>query len=191
MGTRQSFAFSRWKPLLLQITLWSGFAAIVIAAHSTLSANRTIILTMIIRITELAILYNAHQFLYERFFSTRRYRLYGGFFALTLVVCGIGLQAFRVWNSTENLVFWNAAEILREILAAGLFFMMVMGVVVFIRQTKHQFALQEAQQEARALKAASELKMLQAQINPHFLFNTLHSLYSLVSVRSDASQDKA
>ncbi len=191
MDTLRTSALTRWKPIALQITLWSGFAAIVIAAHSTLASNRSLTLNILVRICELAFLYNAHQFLYERFFTARQYRRYAVGFGLALLGCGIGLQAFRIWNSAENLAFWNIADILREILAAALFFMMVMGVVVFIRQTKNQFALQEAQQEARALKAASELKMLQAQINPHFLFNTLHSLYSLVSVRSDAAQDKA
>jgi sensor histidine kinase YesM len=191
MNTLRTFALTRWKAFLFQIMLWSGFAALVVAAHSTLASNRSLTLNILVRILELAFLYNAHQFLYERLFVARRYRLYAALFGLALLACGIALQTFRVWNSAENLVFWNGAEIMREILAAGLFFMMVMGVVVFIRHIKNQFALQEAQHEARALKAASELKMLQAQINPHFLFNTLHSLYSLVSVRSDASQDKA
>ncbi|MFY8001103.1 MAG: sensor histidine kinase, partial [Candidatus Kapaibacteriota bacterium] len=191
MNTLRTVALTHWKAFLLQIMLWSGFAALVVAAHSTLASNRSLTLNILVRILELAFLYNAHQFLYERLFVARRYRLYAALFGLALLACGIALQTFRVWNSAENLVFWNGAEIMREILAAGLFFMMVMGVVVFIRHIKNQFALQEAQHEARALKAASELKMLQAQINPHFLFNTLHSLYSLVSVRSEASQDKA
>jgi hypothetical protein len=188
----RTYSDTRWKPLLFQFMLWSGFAVIVIAAHSTVSANRNVVANILVRVAELAALYNAHQFLYERYFTTRHYRTYTGLFALVLVLCGIGLQAFRVWNDHSGvIVLWNLADILREILAAGLFFMMVMGVVVFLRHAKNRYALQEAEHEARALKAASELKMLQAQINPHFLFNTLHSLYSLVSVRSEASQDKA
>jgi hypothetical protein len=188
----QKWATTRVKSFLLQLTLWGGFAAIVIAAHSTLSANRNIVANILMRIAELAVLYNAHQFLYERYFATRRYRLYAGLFVSVLVACGVGLQAFRVWNDSSGAVMlWNIADILREILAAGLFFMMVMGVVMFLRHARNRYALQEAEHEARALQAASELKMLQAQINPHFLFNTLHSLYSLVSVRSEASQDKA
>jgi two-component system, LytTR family, sensor kinase len=187
----KTIAFATFKPALFQIALWCGFAAIIIAAHSTLSLNRTLILTICVRVGELAVLYNVHQVLYHRYFTVRQYRRYGVLFALTLALCGVGLQGFRVWSSSGVIPMWNLADIAREILAAGLFFMMIMGITAFVQHKRNEYAMQEARQEARALQAASELKMLQAQINPHFLFNTLHSLYSLISLRSEASQEKA
>ena len=40
-------------------------------------------------------------------------------------------------------------------------------------------------QESQTLQLDAELKLLRSQINPHFLFNTFHTLYSLVLTKSE------
>jgi signal transduction histidine kinase len=47
----------------------------------------------------------------------------------------------------------------------------------------------EAAARAEALRAEAELKALRAQVNPHFLFNTLHSLLALVRRDAGAAED--
>ena len=42
--------------------------------------------------------------------------------------------------------------------------------------------------EQQILLKNAELKTLQAQINPHFLFNTLNALYGLVLTKSDKTE---
>ncbi len=44
-------------------------------------------------------------------------------------------------------------------------------------------------QSLKNAKAQAELKMLQAQINPHFFFNTLNNLYALTVKKSDKAPD--
>lgn len=41
------------------------------------------------------------------------------------------------------------------------------------------------QQEMQNLQLSAELKLLRSQINPHFLFNSFHTLYSMVITKSD------
>jgi LytS/YehU family sensor histidine kinase len=47
------------------------------------------------------------------------------------------------------------------------------------------FTAQKQKADLLARSKASELALLRSQINPHFLFNTLNNLYSLVYKRSD------
>jgi len=53
-------------------------------------------------------------------------------------------------------------------------------ILVFERQQQDKILIQIAQQQTQ-----TELKLLQQQINPHFLFNTLNNLYSLTLTKSD------
>lgn len=50
---------------------------------------------------------------------------------------------------------------------------------VLIKLTKDQYLIQKKTLQLEKEKAETELKILKAQLNPHFLFNTLNNIYSL------------
>ena len=62
-----------------------------------------------------------------------------------------------------------------------MFFLMTI-VSLFIRQNKRY-------QEVKEQKQLSEIAYLRAQINPHFLFNTLNNIYALTLQKSDSASD--
>lgn len=68
------------------------------------------------------------------------------------------------------------------------FFLMVTGFSLAIELTFELFRQILSRQEIEAEKNKAELALYKAQINPHFLFNTLNTLYALVLSGSDKTE---
>lgn len=68
------------------------------------------------------------------------------------------------------------------------FFLIVTGFSLAIELTFELFRQILSRQEMEAEKNKAELAVYKAQINPHFLFNTLNTLYALVLSGSDKTE---
>ena len=103
----------------------------------------------------------------------------------------ISITAFRViaehfiWKSMvelpdKEMVFksaymWNN---LRMVIIIGIYAILIRFMINWFEAQKLRDALVNQQQ-------ASELALMRSQVNPHFLFNTLNNIYSLVYRKSD------
>lgn len=72
--------------------------------------------------------------------------------------------------------------------AIWFFFLVVTGFSLAIELTFELFRQILRRQEMEAEKNKAELALYKAQINPHFLFNTLNTLYALVLSGSDKTE---
>jgi len=87
---------------------------------------------------------------------------------------GAGLWTWAVWGRTALLGVWFYAVL------AGMFHAV---------QTRERLQEKETQAaRAEALAAAARLEALRARLNPHFLFNTLHTLAAVVKFRPDLAE---
>ncbi len=68
------------------------------------------------------------------------------------------------------------------------FFLIVTGFSLSIELTIELFRQIISKQEIEAQKNKAELALYKAQINPHFMFNTLNTLYGLVIMKSDKTE---
>ncbi len=82
----------------------------------------------------------------------------------------LALQWIWVWNN------------LRLVVITGIY-------AILIRFMINAFETQKLKSELINHKQAGELALLKLQINPHFLFNTLNSIYSLVYHKSDKAPE--
>lgn len=57
--------------------------------------------------------------------------------------------------------------------------LIVVGICHSLKFIEYSWQQQRIHQEAEKSKLEAELKLLKAQVNPHFLFNTLNNIYSL------------
>jgi hypothetical protein len=83
-------------------------------------------------------------------------------------------------------VFWN-------LLMGSWLYLIVAGLSYAIRAHRRLRAEEAAASEARLLAQQAQLAALRAQINPHFLFNALHSVGALVAsdpVRADQALER-
>jgi two-component system LytT family sensor kinase len=69
---------------------------------------------------------------------------------------------------------WDVARLTSELLAAS----MVISAAIVIKLLKNRHELTRQNEELLHEKKAAELNFLKAQMHPHFLFNTLNTLYS-------------
>lgn len=70
------------------------------------------------------------------------------------------------------------------------FFMIMAAIVsIAVRMTGQWYRTEQEKVKIEAIAAQAELKNLKSQLNPHFLFNTLNNIYSLMRVDSQKAQN--
>jgi LytS/YehU family sensor histidine kinase len=90
-------------------------------------------------------------------------------------VANPSLQSLTAWSRTLPLEFWLYA------VTAGMFHAV---------QTRERLQEKETlAARAEALAAAARLDAIRARLNPHFLFNTLHTLAAVVKFRPTLAED--
>jgi two-component system, LytTR family, sensor kinase len=76
-----------------------------------------------------------------------------------------------------------------EIMNAIYLFIMVVFISGAVRLVQEWLNVEKKNRTMEAERLQSELNFLHAQINPHFLFNTLNSIYGLALIRSELTAD--
>lgn len=110
-----------------------------------------------------------HFFIFDRFFYKRKYVLY----VLSLFTILFG------WGYLVNRFFY-VRHMEKGSLASAIvmiFFMLLIttSFKVLVDSVKQRFLMQQIE----AKQVQTELRLLKAQINPHFLFNTLNNLFGM------------
>jgi sensor histidine kinase YesM len=123
------------------------------------------------------IIYGNIQFLHPRFFKKKRYVVYTVGAVLLVAIAGFIKGYLSLYIS--SLYFAKKFRIQGADTHLSFF---LSGVTVFvmsliIRLAIAYFAVKQQSEQALLQQSQFELKLLKAQIQPHFLFNTLNNMY--------------
>lgn len=190
--------------VLLQVVLWSAFIALPYFMVPHQSEQTTIeeflkryspqpdlplnilLGTLVFNFFLIAFFYINHYLLFDKFVVTRKYGRYLAIIsaAFVIIFC-VSVVYKRMFFSTVPAVIKPITfrEIVRDLTWYLLLLLISLGL---------KFLAQWQQAEKRASEIENEhlrteLSFLHAQINPHFLFNSLNTIYSLALKKSDAA----
>ncbi|MGB3863082.1 MAG: histidine kinase [Candidatus Aminicenantaceae bacterium] len=120
-----------------------------------------------------------HFFILDRFFYRKKYVLY----ILSLVVMLFG------WGYVVDRFFYQRHMEKSSLVSAVvmIFFMLLIttSFKVLADSVKQRFLMQQIE----AKQVQTELRLLKAQINPHFLFNTLNNLFGMARKQDPQTAD--
>lgn len=168
---------------------WLAAFAILLKLFSTSSEilKVDLIYTLLFLITISFGVYCNLQLLVPRFLQNGKYGLYIPLFLINI--------AFWSWF---NVLFFDK---LVDYVLPGYYFisyysfidiccfvLAFTGMTTLLKMARSWFLLAESDKklaQMKQLQASTELNALRAQINPHFLFNSLNSIYALVLSRSE------
>ena len=118
---------------------------------------------------------------------------------ITVIIAGIAiLVLLTAFRTPLEILFWkiqgntfDAEPAFRWVYAwNNLRLVIITGIyAVLIRFMIKSFESQKQKNELINQRQASELALLRSQVNPHFLFNTLNNIYSLVYKKSDKAPE--
>lgn len=122
------------------------------------------------------------------FFNTRRYLLF-------TVLEVLNVFFFILFNYYASFLFeggQHSENLMAEFFAELILVMIFLVISTMLKFMRDSIALQDVElrmKEVEKQKVEAELRALKAQVNPHFFFNTLNSLYALSLDKSDKAPE--
>jgi two-component system, LytTR family, sensor kinase len=167
---------------LHHIGLWMIFGAIwFFLRYQDYHSTTTAVTVTAIKIFDLALLiYISNYILVPRLLYREKYLWFALIFISMIAVSSIfKMQILGKLTHTPQLINWTSnfkTRLYDNIIPH--FFLVVAGVAV--KLIFDYFRMQKRLMEIAREKAEAELNFLKSQINPHFLFNSLNSVYFLI-----------
>lgn len=173
---------------------WTSGSAIA-AANNILFSPYTIKFASYVIFQALGVYFNLY-FLIPRFLQKGKYLMYGLSLLLTvlgtaaLIIGGYYLNAYAT-NLTFEELFQRSPDEYWELFKANAFPSTAasMTLAMSIKLAKVWLKSEKHRNEVEKEKLQTELKFLRSQLNPHFLFNTINSIFVLIHKNQDMASE--
>lgn len=170
---------SRYKPyrhILFWVVLYIDELFSLVGLTSEMEFPQLIIVQLIL---DILTVYIALYLFIPRFLNTRQYGL---FLFLVFVSVLFNIQLYLI---AENYYYYYEEDHLSIYITSFVSTISIIGLAIAIKLLKQQVRQTEERQHLIEQKNKIELQSLKDQINPHFLFNVLNTIY--IQTQTDAS----
>ena len=180
------------KRIYLQIIFWLIIAGINIGFGIYFLPIRTVILTTLFVLFFQALVFYINTILvFPRIFSMSniwRFIFFSAIFILLITM----FQSCADYYYFSKIIFkeFTYKPPFLTIFMRSFFWLTFIDMISTLYMMQDHIRKQAEQtQQIKAEKLDTELKLLKAQINPHFLFNTLNNIYSLTYMKSEKAPE--
>jgi two-component system, LytTR family, sensor kinase len=183
----------RWQ-ILWHIIFWIiliAFFLVVARNNAKFTTEDLLVIFLLYPFINISLFYLNYLLFIPRFFDKKRY----GFYAITVIVSIIvyGFIKYGVALLFKSIVLTRMKG---EVVSFGSYFLSsVFTSLIFLflsavlKFMVDWFLNERIQRDLENQRLTAELAFLKSQINPHFLFNSLNSIYSLAYQRSETTPE--
>jgi len=171
--------------LIYHITFWLVFYLFLVILSQQAYTLKTSMMYNLIRIFFYSIaVYINLLYLFPKFLVKQKYWQYVSLLVITILIIA-PLESAALYHFITHSEATIAAFMQNRIVSIIILTFFVASSSSIYKIINDWFIHQREKVDLKAQSLKSELKYLKSQVNPHFLFNTLNSLYALTLKKSD------
>ncbi|MEQ8303346.1 MAG: histidine kinase [Cyclobacteriaceae bacterium] len=183
------------KKILLHVLFWVAYTAIftIVDGGYNNRFDRAFYIELAHLPLRLIVVYVNILIFFPKLLLKGRYYTYAIVTVLSLLLASFVQRAIMFYY-VAPVLYPNTSDVVNyfipyKLLQAGVIINSPLIFMLGFSVLHHVFKLREKTELLEREKLQSELKFLKSQLNPHFFFNTLNSLYGLTQERSDRAPE--
>ena len=181
-----------WQ-IFWHVLFWlSMISFFVFIAHGNgkTSLQTLLIIFVVFGVLNISLFYLNFLVLIPRYLDTKKYKYYAGVIVITISIIGIIKYAVAlIFKSTILVRMGVTIGFWQYLLSSAFTSVIFIFLSTVLKFTVDWFLNERVQRDLENQRLTAELSFLKSQINPHFLFNSLNSIYSLAYQKSDTTPE--
>ncbi|HVW94688.1 MAG TPA: sensor histidine kinase [Mucilaginibacter sp.] len=178
----------RWQ-IFWHVLFWiviTSFLIFLAQSNSKLKSEELFVIFILFPLINIGLFYINYLILLPQFLNKKRYSVFAVAVIVTIIVFGFLKYGMALCFKHVILIHNNGHQIsffsyFLNTVFTSLIFLFLSTALKF---TSDWFINERIQRDLENQRLSAELAFLKSQINPHFLFNSLNSIYSLAYQRS-------
>ena len=179
----------RGMRLLLHVGIW----LVALGLHTMAFLGQLpwdlLLLRSVLNIGLLAVVFYANLFLLKKFFLKRHYWVYASWLVALFFITAFLRAHFNMELTSLPARLPRLSMNTALLIAAFVTNVSILMVSIFYALLQYYYRKEAIKQRLEQERSEAELQFLKAQINPHFLFNTLNNIYALAVTGSPKTAD--